>query len=154
MDVVAVLNSRRSVSTLVDALVRLLPELEFVQPARESLQAILECCNDSITIGNTRVVSASPVLQALWKMREALSRFEGQLLVTEQETRHLFTRINREVDGLERQCLQAMQPPLLASHGQALGIPAPDPPLNGAGHSQHYNNEAPVVTPTSSHTTS
>lgn len=66
MDVVVVLDSRRGMSVLVDALVRLIPVLEFVTLARGSLHAILECCNGSMASGLfTGMVYAPDVLEAV-----------------------------------------------------------------------------------------
>lgn len=66
MEVLAVLNSRRSMSSLLDALVRLVPVLEFVRPARGALHTIMECCKDSMAPGEiTGMVYAPAVLEAV-----------------------------------------------------------------------------------------
>lgn len=126
INMLIVLNARKRLSVLLDVSNRFLPVPQFIIPARKSLQAILECCNNSIILGFlSRVVYAPSILQAVHTMREAIAAVDNLLLFADEEALNLFTSIHKEVDALEKQCLQAIAPPPQAAQAPDQAAPAP-----------------------------
>jgi len=57
-------------------------------------------------------------------MREAIAAVDNLLLFAD-EALNLFTSIHKEVDALEKQCLQAIAPPPQAAQAPDQAAPAP-----------------------------
>ena len=58
-------------------------------------------------------------------MREAIAAVDNLLLFADEEALNLFTSIRKEVDALEKQCLQAIAPPPQAAQAPDQAAPAP-----------------------------